>query len=428
MIWEARYDCVESGPVFARVIRMHGLRTVIERRCERPHGVRIQRTKRGTEVRERETEPMIRILHSVSNMDRAGIETMLMNYYRHMDRERVQFDFLANKPKPGDYDEEIREMGGRVWVSPGLGPVKYPAYMGEMKRILRENPQIRIVHAHNEAMGFYALRGAQRAGLPNRIAHAHNTRIIHDYKWPLKMVCKALLPLTATEICACGTDSGVYYFGQGRWERQGRLIRNAIDVERFRFRESTRERIRREYGLGEGIVIGHVGRMNVQKNHRKILAIFRALCQRRPDARLVLIGVGELADELRALASRLSIERNTLFLGLRTDTDAWYQAMDVFLMPSLFEGLPVVGIEAQASGLPCVFSDRVTQEAVLLPESCRLPLDAPEEVWVEKLLQLWGAERARGEGAARVAQAGYDIVRESLRLQDWYRSLAGENG
>lgn len=369
---------------------------------------------------------MLRILHSVSNMDRAGIETMLMNYYRHMDRDEIQFDFLANKKKPGDYDEEIRAMGGRVFVSPGLSPTKYPAYMRYVGTLLRENPDIRVLHAHNEAMGFYALRAAQRAGLPVRIAHAHNTRIIRDYKWPLKMVCKALLPLSATELCACGTDSGVYFFGRERWARRGRIIHNAIDVSRFRYQEDVRARLRREYGLGDAPVIGHVGRMNVQKNHRRLLAIFAACVQRMPDAQLALIGVGELEEEIRALAQQLGVAQRVLFLGLRGDVGDWMQVMDVFLMPSLFEGLPVVGVEAQAAGLPCVFSDAVTQEVVLLPESCRVPLSAPDAQWAQTVERLCHAKRDRAQGASLVAQAGFDIEREARLLAQWYKALAGQ--
>ena len=367
---------------------------------------------------------MIRILHSVSNMDRAGIETMLMNYYRHMDRGLIQFYFLANKQKPGDYDEEIRAMGGRVWVSPGLSPVKYPAYMAFMKQLLAEHPDIRVLHAHNEAMGFYALRGAQRAGLPVRIAHAHNTCIVRDYKWPLKMVCKAMLPLSATELCACGTDSGVYFFGKRRWESRGRLIHNAIEVERFRYQEELRARMRREAGLGDAPVVGHVGRMNVQKNHKRLLEIFAELSRRMPEVQLVLIGIGELEQAVRQQARSLGVAERVHFLGLREDVYAWYQAMDVFLMPSLFEGLPVVGVEAQASGLPCVFSDAVTEEVVLLRDSCRIPLHASNAQWADTLEKLLGTVHDRTRGAAQVAQAGFDIVQEAEKLTAWYLDLA----
>lgn len=137
---------------------------------------------------------MIRVLHSVSNMDRGGIETMLMNYYRHIDRSKVQFDFIVNKKKPGDYDDEIRRLGGHIYQSPGLNPLHYPAYLRFVQQTVVADPRIRILHAHNEAMGLYALKGAEKAGLQVRIAHAHNIWIVRDYKWPLKMFCKQLLP------------------------------------------------------------------------------------------------------------------------------------------------------------------------------------------------------------------------------------------
>lgn len=143
---------------------------------------------------------MIRVLHSVSNMDRGGIETMLMNYYRHIDREKVQFDFIVNKQKPGDYDDEIRRLGGHIYQSPGLNPLHYPAYLRFVQQTVAADPRIRILHAHNEAMGLYALKGAEKAGLQVRIAHAHNIWIVRDYKWPLKMFCKQLLPGAATHL------------------------------------------------------------------------------------------------------------------------------------------------------------------------------------------------------------------------------------
>lgn len=149
---------------------------------------------------------MIRVLHSVSNMDRGGIETMLMNYYRHIDREKVQFDFIVNKQKPGDYDDEIRRLGGHIYQSPGLNPLHYPAYLRFVQQTVAADPRIRILHAHNEAMGLYALKGAEKAGLQVRIAHAHNIWIVRDYKWPLKMFCKQLPPGAAT---TCGPAAGM---------------------------------------------------------------------------------------------------------------------------------------------------------------------------------------------------------------------------
>ncbi len=365
---------------------------------------------------------MIRVLQSVSNMARAGIETMLMNYYRHIDRDLIQFDFLANKPIPGEYDEEIRSMGGRVFVSPGLNPIHFREYERFVAQIVAQTPELKIVHGHNEAMAYYALQSAKKAGIGIRIAHAHNTQIIRDYKYPLKMVCKKLLPSAATDFWACGTDAGRYFFGQKIWDGQGHILHNAIDLDRFRFNCDIRAAVRRENGLDDCFLIGHVGRFNVQKNHLRLIDIFSKTAAVEPSARLALIGVGELEQDVRRKAAGLGIADKVLFLGQMERVDSWYQAMDCFVLPSLFEGLPVVGIEAQAAGLPCVFSDQVTEEAVLTPQTQRLSLQDSDEKWASGILSLRG-ERDRSAGESAVRSAGYDIVQEAGKLQEHYLKM-----
>ena len=367
---------------------------------------------------------MLRVLHSVSNMARAGIETMLMNYYRQIDRRQLQFDFLANKPVPGEYDEEIRSMGGRVFVSPGLNPLHYPRYRRYVADLLRENPDIKIVHAQNEAMGYYALKSAKDAGLRIRIAHAHNTQIIRDYKYPLKLICKRLLPGAATDYWSCGRDAGIYYYGEMRWNASGFILHNAIDLSRFGFRPEARARQRQMHGLQDCFVIGHVGRFNVQKNHGRLLDIFARIVKTEPSARLALIGTGELEQSVREKALNLGILDKTLFLGQMADVSDWYQAMDCFVLPSLFEGLPVVGIEAQAAGLPCVFSDRVTDEVLLSPEARRVPLQSDDAEWAGEIMKAARAAADRKKGMDTVRQAGYDIHAEALKLQRVYLEMA----
>ena len=371
---------------------------------------------------------MLRVLHSVSNMARAGIETMLMNYYREIDREQLQFDFLANKPVPGEYDDEIRSMGGRVFVSPGLNPLHYPQYKRYVADLLRENPDIQIVHAHNEAMGYYALQSAKDAGIKVRIAHAHNTRIIRDYKYPLKLFCKQLLPGAATEYWSCGRDAGIYYYGKKRWYASGVILHNAIDTSRFAFQPEVRQRQRARFGLEDRFVIGHVGRFNLQKNHSRLLDIFAVIAKSSPDARLALIGVGELEQAMRKKASALGISDKTLFLGQMADVSEWYQAMDCFVLPSLFEGLPVVGIEAQAAGLPCFFSDRVTDEVLLSSQARRISLKDDDDTWAKEIQAVKQQKTDRLQGRDVVRQAGYDIHAEARKLQATYLELAARAG
>ena len=367
---------------------------------------------------------MLRVLHSVSNMARAGIETMLMNYYREMDRSRIQFDFLANKPVPGEYDKEIRSMGGRVFVSPGLNPLHYPRYRRYMADLLHENPDIRIVHAHNEAMGYYALQSAKDAGVLVRIAHAHNTQIIRDYKYPLKLACKQLIPGAATDYWSCGRDAGIYYYGKKRWNESGFILRNAIDVPRFGFRPEIRERRRQLLGVQDCFVIGHVGRFNIQKNHSRLLDIFAETARKAPDARLILIGTGELEQAVKEKVHAVGIQDRTIIPGQIEDVSEWYQVMDCFVLPSLFEGLPVVGIEAQAAGLPCVFSDRVTDEVLLSPEAHRVSLRADNAEWARAILAAGKSGTDRMQGTDIVRQAGYDIHTEARKLQERYLEMA----
>ncbi len=371
-----------------------------------------------------EIEIMLKILHSVSNMDRAGIETMLMNYYRHMDRDRIQFEFLANKPKPGDYDDEVRSMGGQVYVSPGLNPLHYPDYLRFVGGILQKDKSIKIVHAHNEAMGVYALNAAKKAGVGVRIAHAHNTRIIRDYKYPLKLFCKQFLPYSATDLWSCGRDAGIWFFGKKNWEKRGHILRNAISLDKFAFNESVRAEIRSAHGFGDKTVIGHVGRLNVQKNHTRLLDIFAEYVKINPHAVLALIGEGELEDRLRAKAAMLGIKDKVYFAGLQSNVNEWYQAFDVFVLPSLFEGLPVVGIEAQAAGLACLFSDAVTDEVVLSQGARRLSLKAPDSEWATEIDALARAGRRRSDGVQIARDAGYDIVTEAERLTKLYLAMS----
>lgn len=356
-------------------------------------------------------------------MDRAGIETMLMNYYRHIDRTQIQFDFLVNKPKPGDYDDEIRRMGGRIYLSPGLNPIHYPKYLRFVGEILKNDPEIRILHAHNEAMGLYALNGAKHAQLPVRIAHAHNTCIVRDYKYPLKLFCKQFLTASATQLWSCGTDAGEYFFGKAQWRSRGMIMRNAIETQKFRFSPKARHALRAQLGVENKTVIGHVGRFNVQKNHARLLDIFSEYAKLQPNAVLLLIGGGELEAQMQQKVRALGLQERVIFAGLRSNVHQWYMAMDAFVMPSLFEGLPVVGIEAQCAGLPCIFSDAVTEEVVLSHGAVRVSLQQSDGAWARAIADALRADNDRADGVQAVIDGGYDIETEAGRVEELYLKL-----
>lgn len=332
---------------------------------------------------------MIRVLHSVSNMDRAGIETMLMNYYRHIDKSKVQFDFLCNKTKPGAYDEEIKSLGGRIFYTPGLNPLKYAKYLSCMKNLFMDYPEYKIVEAHNGALGVYALHAAKRNNIPVRIFHAHGASITKDWKYPLKLFCRSQLKFNKNINFTCGNAAAECYFEQ-RIVDTGKyvFIPNAIEVERFIYSEDIRNEIRNKYNLQEKKIIGHVGRFMTQKNHSFLLKVFEQIHKQDSSTVLVLLGDGELMDSIKNLAKSLGIDKDTIFIGNVGNANEWYNAFDVFVLPSIWEGLPVVGIEAQANDLPCIFSDSVTREVSLSEKTEFIALDADVSVWVRNILKM----------------------------------------
>ena len=365
----------------------------------------------------------IRILHSVTNMARGGIETMLMNYYRHIDRNLVQFDFLCNKNVPGAYDEEIRQLGGRIFITPGLNPLKFPAYLRYMKSLFREHPEYRIVHAHNGAFGVYALYAARKAGIPHRIFHAHGAGHTLNLKLPWKLFCISQLLKNANHYWTCGVAAAECYFGRNNViTGHYTLIRNAIDPEQFRYDEQVRQRIRRQYHWDGKCVVGHVGRFAKQKNHRFIIRLFKILAEKDKSAFLVLLGDGELLESVRKQVSESGLQDRVLFALNVNNTNEWYQAFDLFLLPSHWEGLPVTGIEAQAAGLPCLFSDRVTQEVKIADQVTFLNLEKPLEEWADAVMDLL-AIKERPDHSALLTSAGYNIEVEAKKLQDLYLGM-----
>lgn len=373
---------------------------------------------------------MIRILHSVSNLDRGGIESMLMNYYRNLDREDFQFDFLVHKDNIGYFEKEVRELGGHIYRAPGFSPLEFGKYKAFMNGLLcqdkPEDDRISILHAHNEAMELYPLLAAKEADFPVRIAHAHNTRLPKNAKLPVKRVCKQFIPDVATDFWACGEDAGKYYFHE-KWDESGFIMHNAIDLQRFTFDAEARARIRSMYGIGNKFVVGCVGRFMEQKNHERLLEIFSVIHGMYPDSALLLVGDGELRENLIAKIENLGLNGSVFFTGAVKDPAPFYSAMDVHAMPSLFEGLPVSGIEAQVSGLPCIFSSTITGEVCFPGCSCRKSLNASNDEWAKLILSARYSDIQRErlcQTATEIARNyGYDIRREAKIIQQKYVEL-----
>lgn len=362
----------------------------------------------------------LRVLQILTNLDRGGMETMTMNFYRYIDRKRVQFDFLLHREKEGDYEAEARSLGARIFRVPRQNPLD-PRYWQALDSFFASHPY-QVVHAQLDCLSALPLAVAKRYGTPVRIAHSHNSRQDHDIKYPLKLICKKFIRYEATDLFACGVDAGKWMFGTDDFT----VVRNAINVDSYTFNETCRERTRKSLGISsDTFVVGHVGRFVPAKNHILILDIFSSLLRLRPNSVLLLVGDGDLRAKIECRAANLGISESVRFLGLRSDVPNLMQAMDVFLMPSLYEGLPLVLIEAQAAGLPCVISKSIPEDCDLTGQYItRIALEEDPVKWAEQLIAQPESAK-RGNGSSVVRAAGFDVTDVAKKLEKFYLKKAG---
>ena len=297
---------------------------------------------------------------------------------------------------------------------------------GAMLDELYSNPEYKIVEAHNGALGVYALHAAKVSKIPVRIFHAHGASITKDWKLPIKLVCKACLPTNMTHHFSCGVEAAKCYFGQKVVDENDYvLIPNAIDVERFIYNPKIRNKIRKENDLENKHVVGHVGRFMAQKNHTFLVDVFAEVLKIDSQAHLVLLGDGELMDEIKRKAADLGISEHVTFVGNVGNANEWYQAFDCFVLPSIWEGLPVVGVEAQAADLPCVFSSAITREIGLSQRAKFVPLTESVSVWAKTLCDAL-QQNERNDNTKLITEHHYNIAFEAKKLQERYLQLAGE--
>ena len=265
---------------------------------------------------------------------------------------------------------------------------KLPKYLKFLKQLFREK-KYRIVHSNINTLSVFPLYAAKKAGVPVRIAHSHSTS--NPREWKKNLMKNALRPFSkvwATDYFACSELAGRYLFGDKTFDKgEVKIIRNAIDVEKFKFDPEARKKLRKEIGIkDDDFVVGHIGRFVEQKNHRFLIDIFAEVKKEKKNAKLVLVGQGPLREEIEEKVKNLGLEKDVFFLGQRSDTNKLYSVFDVFCLPSLYEGLPVVGVEAQANGVPCVFSDKITKEILVSPYTQMLPIDSTKD-WCLKIIE-----------------------------------------
>ena len=362
----------------------------------------------------------IRVLQVVTHMERSGLESTLMNYYRHIDRERVQFDFLVHRQERAAFDDEIESLGGKLYRLPRLVPWS-EGYLAALNHFFDEHPEYKIVHVHQDCLSSVILRAAVQHNIPVRIAHSHNANQDKNLKYPIKLWYKRSIPKYTTNLFACGKDAGDWMFGGAPYQ----IINNAIDATAYSFNPKKRIEMRHQLGLADKLIIGHVGRFNPQKNHPFLLDIFAALLKKEPNAVLLLVGGGEDMPKIQAKAHALGIAEHVRFLGVRSDVAALMQAMDVFVFPSLYEGLGIVLIEAQAAGLPCVVSNTIPREAYLTDLVTAERLSSSTETWADNILEKRNFPRT--DRRAEIAAHGFDITTEAVKLQEFYINAYEQN-
>ena len=367
----------------------------------------------------------IRVLNLFTIMDRGGAETMVMNYYRHIDRTKIQFDFLVHREQRGAYDEEIESMGGKIYRMCPVYPQNFARYKRDLHSFFQSHPEYKIIHSHMSELGYFVFREAERQGVPVRICHAHNAPNGFDAKMIVRTYLKKRMMPYLTHLFMCGEASGKWLYGEKNKSRF-LMLNNAIDAVSYIYDLSKREEMRRHLGLADELVIGHVGRFNPQKNHSFLIDIFAALLKKEPNAVLLLVGGGEDMTKIQAKAQILGIAEHVRLLGVRSDVADLMQTMDVFVFPSLYEGLPVTMVEAQAAGLPCLISDKVPPECIITEGLVDiLPLSAGAEAWAEKILSKRAIHRT--DRRAEIVAHGFDITIEAVKLQEFYLKAYEQN-
>lgn len=367
----------------------------------------------------------IRILHVIGIMNRGGAETMIMNLYRNIDRSKVQFDFVENEGDTADFDEEILSLGGNIFHCPRYVGKNHLTYCRWWRDFFASHKGVySVVHGHIGSTAAIYLSIAKRHGAYT-IAHSHSagfgSAMYRVFSYPTRYV--------ADHFFACSRDAGISRYGKkvGSDTNRCQLLNNAIDTNKFMFNTGVRCKTREELGIKKDtLVIGHVGRFVEAKNHLFLIEVFAQIHSRTPDSVLLLLGDGFLRPQIEAAIAENHLDNAVIMTGVKSDVWNYYQAMDVFVFPSIYEGLPVSLVEAQTAGLPCCVSDAVPRESAITNLVQFRSLQDTAMQWAD-----WVAEQAqlpRVDMRKTICAAGYDIVSTTKWLEDFYTKVVNNCG
>lgn len=363
---------------------------------------------------------VIKVLHVVGRMDRGGTEALLMSLLYTVDRTHYQFDIVEQTQDTCDYDQEIMNLGSKIYRAPRISPNSLSEYRRWWSDFYKEHPEYQIVHGHSRGSAPIYLDEARKAGRIT-ILHCHNNSHGRGVKGLIRYIWQLPLRKLADYNFACSFDSGISQFGKkGKFE----VIKNGIRTKRYIWNPEIRNRIREEFQLKEEFVVGNVARFEEQKNHEFLLKVFYEIQKKCPEARLMLVGQGTLEPQIHTQARELQIEKKIIYTGVRSDVNELMQAMDVFVLPSHFEGLGIVNIEAQAAGVPCFVSDKVIPPEVDLTDLMNhISLECSPEEWADQILDGRIDITERRDASREIIDSGFDIKSTCDKLCEFYEGV-----
>lgn len=356
-----------------------------------------------------------RILHIVQRMEAGGIQSFLMNLYRQLDRDLIQFDFLVHYTEKQFYDDEILALGGKIYRLTFREDKNFFKYLRDLQKFFNEHKEYEIIHGHMDSLGLFYLKMAEQAGIPMRIAHSHTVIRPENFKKKLRSIFNRKFKTHANILCACSKEAGVYMFEDSPFH----ILKNPVDINRFSYNPMVREKVRHQYGLEKKFVVGNVGRLTEAKNQKFVLDVTYEILKQKKNLMCLIVGEGELQTQLYQYAKDLGIDSYVKFVKPVKNIEDFYQAMDCFLMPSLYEGLGIVAIEAQISGLPVVCSDRVPESACVTDISISIPLENSKKQWADQVLEMC-KDYVRQGYEKQMRDSGYDVKDVMQELLEIY--------
>lgn len=361
----------------------------------------------------------VRVLHVLGIMNLGGAESRVMDLYHYIDRDKIQFDFLVHRNEKGHFDEEIEKLGGKIYRISQFYGWNYFRYKKEWNKFFKEHYEYQAVHGHMTSTAAIYLPIAKKYGIKKTIAHARSAGVDKGIKGIITKIIRYPLRWQKHIFLACSKKAGEAVFGK-RCANSGRvkIIPNTIEAEKFIYNPAIQEKVRKRLGITNQFVVGHVGRFHYAKNHEYLLRIFQQFLKKAPNSILLLIGKGELERNIRNKVKKLGLQKNVFFLGNQNKIENFYQAMDIFILPSRYEGLPGSVVEAQAAGLKCFISEAVTKEVKITDLVTFLKLSQEPKIWADKMIQ--NKDYNRKSQIAKITEAGFNIKQQIAEIEKLY--------